>query len=591
MPRPWHLILIVALAQLTNSSKAQENNATPAAPAVPLRAGAQNSSSQDAGTLSKLASLTINTTVIANDLSVKVVPKLSMNVQPESGNPIQISSSLEGIAKVDLLPGTYHIKSTRGVDFESKHFDWDVRVEIKAGDNQIDLSSDNATITASDKPTRVTDELSSQYRRLQNSVVTVWSEFGKGTGFIIDKDGLILTNQHVLGPTDYIAVQFDRTTKVPAVKLLADAERDVAVVWVDLSAFPNAIVAPLAADSPNDPAAIEGERVFTIGSPLTQQKIITTGIVSKVEPHAIISDVRIDHGNSGGPLFNSLGQVIGITTFGDQGPKGGGIAGIVRIEETTSLLADARAKMPMVTRPPATLLPVEPLVPFPINAIKETLLQEKFDTKHYAFGAGDFEVTVITPPLLYRLEDESEIKAAKEKEKRTKKAEQSVQGTFRPLDGLKNWAEYLGEYQPVIMIRATPKMHETGGSIMRRSLIAGLSQGGYGGAATMRYKTDFYRMILTCGDREVAPIQPGKIAHVMDVHNYFVNATDATYEGFYTYPPESISPKCGQVTLQLHSEKKPESATTKVLDDKMVERVWGDFAPYREQLAHSDIKR
>ena len=166
-----------------------------------------------------------------------------------------------------------------------------------------------------------------------------------------------------------------------------------------------------------------------------------------------------------------------------------------------------------------------------------------------------------------------------------------MQGTFRPLDGLKNWAEYLGEYQPVIMIRATPKMHETGGSIMRRSLIAGLSQGGYGGAATMRYKTDFYRMILTCGDREVAPIQPGKIAHVMDVHNYFVNATDATYEGFYTYPPESISPKCGQVTLQLHSEKKPESATTKVLDDKMVERVWGDFAPYREQLAHSDIKR
>ncbi len=125
---------------------------------------------------------------------------------------------------------------------------------------------------------------------------------------------LVLTNQHVLGPTDYIAVQFDSITKIAAVKLLADPEKDVAVIWADMSAFPNAIAAPLATTSSGEPAAIEGERVFTIGSPLTQQKIVTTGIVSKIEPHAIISDIRIDHGNSGGPLFNSLGQVPAATS-------------------------------------------------------------------------------------------------------------------------------------------------------------------------------------------------------------------------------------------------------------------------------------
>jgi S1-C subfamily serine protease len=217
-------------------------------------------------------------------------------------------------------------------------------IQVKTDASQLELSSDNARITASEKPARVTDELTTQYKRLRNSVVTVWSEFGKGTGFIVDQSGLILTNQHVIGPSNYIAVQFDSLTKIPAIKLIADPEKDVAVLWADISAFPTAIVAPLPLEITQEAAVIEGERVFTIGSPLAQQKMMTTGIVSKVEPHAIISDIRIDHGNSGGPLFNSLGQVIGITTFGDQGPKGGGIAGIVRIEQAATLLKDARAK-------------------------------------------------------------------------------------------------------------------------------------------------------------------------------------------------------------------------------------------------------
>jgi S1-C subfamily serine protease len=542
---------------------------------------AQLSSPQVTESVPQTAKLTIKSALITNDLTVRTVPKLALIIEPEAGAPVSASTNFEGNLTVDIPLGKYRLRSTHGVDFENKHFDWDISALAKSGENQLELSSDNAKITTSDKPSRVTDALATQYKRLQNSVVTVWSEFGHGTGFIVDPAGLILTNQHVLGPTSYIAVQFDSLTKVPAVKLLADPQKDVAVIWVDLSAFPKAISAPLASASPDQPTAEEGERVFTIGSPLTQQKIITTGIVSKVEPHAIISDIRIDHGNSGGPLFNSLGEVIGITTFVDQGPKGGGIAGIVRIEEAARLLSDARAKMAMVSRPLPILLPVEPDVTFPIDAIKETLLREKFDAKHYSFRLGDFEVALITPPLRYRMEGESQIKAAKEKEKRTRKSEQAVQGTFRPLDDLKNWEEYVGNYKPIIMIRATPKLHETGGSIARRSLIAGLSQGGYGGAATIRFKTDFYRMTLKCGEKEIVPIQPGKIAHVLDTHNLFVNATDATYEGFYLYPPDSISPSCGRVTLGLYSEKNPETAATKDLDEKTVAKIWGDFEPYR----------
>src|SRR5260221_12255767 len=108
--------------------------------------------------------------------------------------------------------------------------------------------------------------------------------------------------------------------------------------------MPNAALAPIFRTTSGKPPVQEGERVFTIGSPLTLDKIITTGIVSKVEPHTIISDININPGNSGGPLFNGAGQGIGLTTFGTCGEGGPGVSGIVRLEEALALLEQNRAK-------------------------------------------------------------------------------------------------------------------------------------------------------------------------------------------------------------------------------------------------------
>src|SRR5262245_7269656 len=113
---------------------------------------------------------------------------------------------------------------------------------------------------------RIRDDLTESFQRLQSSVVTVWSEIGHGTGFIIDKDGLVITNQHVVGPSEYIAVQFDPTLKIPATLLAASAEKDIAVLWVNLNALPDSTVAPIATTTQgSDPAVVEGERVLTVG--------------------------------------------------------------------------------------------------------------------------------------------------------------------------------------------------------------------------------------------------------------------------------------------------------------------------------------
>ncbi len=102
----------------------------------------------------------------------------------------------------------------------------------------------------------------------------------------------------------------------------------------------------------------------------------------------------------------------------------------------------------------------------------------------------------------------------------------------------------------------------------------------YAGGSRMKFRGDFYRMKLLCGAKEVEPIQPGKAATVVNAHDSFVNVTDATYVGIYSYPADAISPSCGKVTLQIFSEKDPAKYESKDLDQKSINRVWNDFKPY-----------
>jgi S1-C subfamily serine protease len=447
-------------------------------------------------------------------------------------------------------------------------------------------SRGNKEAAAPAKPGRIRDDLTDSFKRLQTSIVTVWSEFGHGTGFIIDPVGIIVTNQHVVGPSQYIAVQFDPERRVRAVLLAANAEKDVAVLWADISAFPSATVAPLARPGQDEPIIVEGERVLTIGSPLNQRKVMTTGIVSKIEARAIISDVNINPGNSGGPLFNSIGEVVGITTFGDVSRPGfAGIGGIVRIEEALPIIAEARDKMKEVKQPEAALLPVDPTDAFPLDAIKEIVQAEKFDHKRYHFALDDYRIMLLTPAYKYWIETAPEREAAKSRSKRNNK-EGAVQGTFRPFEDFYSWREYVGDYKPILHIRATPQLGESFWGAVGRGMAA---QYGMITPAKMRFKTDFYKMRLFCGDKEISPIHPGKIAHLQNVRNIFLSINDATYEGLYAYPADAITSSCGKVRIEVYSEKEPDKADVKNLDEKTIERIVADFAPYfkqRETVQH-----
>jgi hypothetical protein len=317
---------------------------------------------------------------------------------------------------------------------------------------------------------------------------------------------------------------------------------------------------------------------------------MTTGIVSKVEKRAIISDVNINRGNSGGPLFAMDGKVLGITTFGDfrSGGGGPGISGVVRIDRAHEILATARAAIGSSDPPPPDPLPVEPLEAYPVAAIKQALAGralKSFDDDEYAFGAGDFQVQFQTPVLAAGLEAAYAQELHKEQAKRKKRAGE-VPTADAALAEMRDWSEYVGENAAVFVVRAAPKLKESFWSGLSRGLAA--SQGYYAGPARMNFATDFVSMKLFCGSVQVQPIQPHRVEVAQDIQDASVSVRDAAYYGFYTFPYDAIGPDCGQVRLEVYSLKKKGTPETKIVPLKVVQRVAADFAPYRAHLASMD---
>jgi serine protease Do len=136
-----------------------------------------------------------------------------------------------------------------------------------------------------------------------------------GSGFIISKDGYILTNHHVVKDADEIIVKFSDRRELLAKLIGSDARTDVAVLKVEATDLPVVTI--------GDPAKLQvGEWVLAIGSPFGFEQSVTAGIVSakgRSLPGGnyvpfIQTDVAINPGNSGGPLFNMDGKVVGINS-------------------------------------------------------------------------------------------------------------------------------------------------------------------------------------------------------------------------------------------------------------------------------------
>src|SRR5579863_8586890 len=143
---------------------------------------------------------------------------------------------------------------------------------------------------------------------------------GAGSGFVIDTDGHILTNYHVVQGAKTVEVTLGDGSRYNAKYIGADTTNDIALIQIDPKGHK---LTPLVL---GDSSSLQvGQRVLAIGNPFAFQSTLTTGVISSLGrtvqtdentliDDAIQTDAAINRGNSGGPLLNSHGEVIGINS-------------------------------------------------------------------------------------------------------------------------------------------------------------------------------------------------------------------------------------------------------------------------------------
>jgi serine protease Do len=169
------------------------------------------------------------------------------------------------------------------------------------------------------------------------SVVSVFAGGGFGSGVLISSDGYLLTNHHVVGEAPQVKIRWSDGFETTGQVIRTDKRRDVALVKTD----PRGRTA-LAINRVAPPV---GSQVYAIGTPLdpSLQSTVTRGIVSAtriVNGFSFIqSDTPVTHGNSGGPLLDEAGAVVGLTDWGLPAEKGSTLNFFIPIGDALDFLA------------------------------------------------------------------------------------------------------------------------------------------------------------------------------------------------------------------------------------------------------------
>lgn len=508
-----------------------------------------------------------------------VVKKLN-NESPEMViSAIRVKTAADGSVSLSLTPGDYVVESEKPLIVNGKSYEWSVKLKVESGSTaSLELNTEDATVTAADdalRRGRIVDE-TDLLKVLSDGVVSVQGELTQGTGSIVDGAGLILTSQHVIEKSKELRVQFGAGKKVAAKLVVESPDLDLAVVWVDMSTCPSCKALALLESN----TVLDGAQVFTIRSPLAEDKTLTKGTLRNTAA-GVSPDFKIASSDSGAPVFNALGEVIGVLRFADQNGARPGASGVIGIQDSRVLLAKARQMIKEATAfPSAEMLPTEPRDSYPAEDLKVDL--KNFRPKAYEADFGEYQLMMITPVLKHYIIEKNRIAFERQQKKTEKDGIMTSPVMSNSFYELRNWGNYVNQMRPVVHLLVVPEVSATGKSTFLSLLMLG--SGLMVLPPDFKFKADFEEMALTCDGKLVTPIQRGKIEFIKSLTSYLKMKQRAAYAGVYTYSAESFAPdKCKQMSLQIVSQQSPATPEVRVVNPKMVQQVWSDFEPYRRQ--------
>jgi hypothetical protein len=515
------------------------------------------------------ALLKITVTVVDADGHVRPVPRhaLLISDNPATAAPQRVVTSADGTIDVRLRPGNYTIESDAPLVFQGKSYEWTETIDVAPGrDAVLDLSAAKAQVAAATTAAAAVvadDKASALLLEWQDSIVWIWSPTRLGSGFLIDARGLILTSRHVVGDATQVEVQLSPSSKVAARVLVSDADKDVAVLWIDPSVVRAVRPMPLG-------SIAEHEKVYAIDAPYHDRKGLESGTVSKATAKTIVSDVRLATISAGVPLQNAAGEAVALTTLAGETADDLDVADAsVRIDEARPAIAAAEAKMRGASPPGAGALPTESERPFDDDALREMVKSRGGNVAPYHLAAADFDVYFITPVHLYAERHQPERGDSRASSGKGMTPEQ-VAELLSPVRDFENWTDYAADYPPVVMLRVRPKFVESFWTTIARGAA---STQGVAIPAIKHMKTSLTSLTLRCGAAAVTPV------HALTIVRHMPGNTTID-EALYVFDPSAIG-SCAGGKITLVSQKNPGKPDVRAIDPKILQQVQDDFAPWR----------
>lgn len=539
-----------------------------------------------------LGTVTILVALVGDNLVVKPVPLYSLTFRPVgTDSTLSTRTGLDGAASVSVHPGSYMLASASPAVLDGKRYTWSVPVAVLSGVvTHVELTNANATVDSTSTEVERTRQLAPEmsiYALVREGVFRVEAGLGHGSGFLVDSLGLVLTNAHVVAGDTLATVVLDSLTRVRAQVILRDNEEDLAVLRVSPAWIVGKPVLAFAHPELGQPLVAAGERLFAVGFPLHQEQTLTSGIASSVREGAIISDVNINHGNSGGPLFNLAGDVVGVNTFGDFSSQGGpGVSGSIVITRALPFLARSRSELNALGSPDTTRLPLLPSTRFSVTVLKA--FADSTSPKRYSLfddiDVGRFILQVTTPPIAYVRRKAFEADVGKDRKRREARSGLSEPERYSEMLDYRDWDQYVGDDRvPVVSFTVTPKLGETSGSVFRRLLLTGA-----GGKQTIRYRSDLRAVRLYRNGVQVSPIMGGVTPVKQYVNDMWVDLKDVASYGYYVFSPEVFAPDSvgtpPALFLHLDDLKNPTSPSCTQLSREIVATIWNDFEMFYRGL-------
>jgi len=563
----------------------------------------------------------IRAAVVGTDLTVRPVPQMDLFIIGPHGDTTRTSTDLDGSADGSFKDGVYRIESAHSVTIGNQRYRWAFYQTFSKDMRPIELTQRNAIIdtiaaaapaatatptgaatTGTPTPTTAdsaqpansvgpTDSAASPktpakpvrhenvereiFAKYKSGVFTVFGA-GRGTGFLVDSTGLVVTNAHLVKGADEVRVQIDSATKVYAKPLVSDDDKDVAVLAINMSHCGACAVLPLF-DSSKSTAPAAGDRVLALGSPLNRLSVLSIGIVSSADDHAIVSDAGVNWLNTGGPLINLDGYVIALNSTRESQLALSDVSAGPRVASSTpaSSVADAvqRARTALASlgaaAPTDSLLPVLPPDPFPKAPIDAVSALPRLDVDVYRTGGGPFRVLVMTPQVMAWRQAQADKALAARKHDDPRKAAQWRR--IDPIEGWRDWRDYLDDRRAVVVVNVMPE-----------------------GAAFPFYEADklqnfdggnFKSMVITRDGVPIVPVEKVRIPAVLNVDEMRASGRQVPMQGIYVYRIRDFAPRAVGTTaayaVRIVDAAQPDKPVSIPIQPAMIEQLWKDFTPYR----------